>query len=73
MANEGKWLVQVNEPTESQHNGAVVFPKNVPYSQDCCKSEIIRRMLFIKFDLCSFSKMLPVDGYAESMYVKSDK
>lgn len=35
---------------------------SLPYSHDCCKSEIIRRMLFIKFVLCSLSRMLPVDG-----------
>lgn len=47
--------------------------QNLPYSQDCCKSEIILSMLFIKFDLCSFSRILPVDGYAESIYVKSER
>lgn len=51
----------------------MVQHKNLPYSQDCCKSEIILSMLFIKFDLCSFSRILPVDGYAESIYVKSER
>lgn len=35
---------------------------SLPYSHDCCKSEIIRRMLFIKFVLCSLSRMLAVEG-----------
>lgn len=63
-----KWpSLCVNELAESQYNGLVSSFRNLPYSQDCCKSDIIRRMLFIKFDLCSLSRMLPVDGYAESM------
>lgn len=46
---------------------------NLLYLQDCCKLEIIRRMLFIRFDFCLFFRMLSVDGYAELMQVKLDK
>lgn len=56
-----------------QNNGLVFFFRDLLYLQDCCKLEIIRRMLFIKFDFCLFFRMLLVDGYVELMYVKFDK